>query len=127
MGSEDKPVLGTKAFKTEVKKCKLSLPPSLEALLLSELVINLAQRDAAMSLLLPVPARISYLYQLSFDNSSQRFEMPDRNLKDTFASLQRGLLFKEDLDSQGCQKHIESRPPHISHLFSPVCIPHKGT
>lgn len=46
--------------------------------------------------------------------------MPDRNLKDTFASLQRGLLFKEDLGSHGFQKHIKYSPL-IFLTFPPQC------
>lgn len=89
--------------------------------------INLAQMDASVSILFHMPARVSYLYQLWFDNSSQRFQMPYRNLKGTLSSLQRGLLYKEDLDFQGFQKHIRNCLPHICHLSCPVCIPHKGT
>lgn len=81
--------------------------------------INLAQMDASMSILLPTPARVSYLYQLWFDNSSQSFEMSDRNLKDTLSSIQRSLLFKEDLDSRCFQKHIKNCPPSYLSPFLP--------
>lgn len=56
----------------------------------------------------------------------KRFEMPDRNLKDTFASLQRGLLFKEDLASHSFQKHIKhSSPSYFSPFLPSVLSPQR--
>lgn len=54
MGSEDKWVFGTKTFKI---KTLIAFPTG-------STVINLAHIDASTAILHPMPARLSYLYQL---------------------------------------------------------------